>query len=212
MSTQQLIEILLTAIVSFLIGSIPTAYLAVKRAGLGDLRRLGSGNIGARNAYEISGSKRIGAVVLVIDFLKGFIPAGLAHFLFQSDYLVCGAAIIGAVAGHNFTPWLRFKGGRGLATAAGGAVLFNPVIAFAWLVFWAAAYWKTHSTPFANISATVLAPLLLLAIPGIIRFMSVVDYSEHEQLLPVIIVLSVVILMRHGDMLKELFTKGITPD
>ena len=110
-------------IVLFLIGSIPTGYLLTKYSGLGDIRKVGSGNIGATNVLRHSG-KLLGLLTLLLDFIKGFLPFFLIfHFNYQyvfdssliHNYLIFAAPILG----HIFSPWLKFKGGKGVATAFG---------------------------------------------------------------------------------------------
>ncbi len=117
-----------TALVAYLLGSIPTGYLAGRARGI-DLRTTGSGNIGATNALRVLG-RRIGGLVLAIDMLKGLLAATVVPQAFFR-WLAAPAAgaampvwlpILGGIAGvlgHNFTCWLRFRGGKGVATSAG---------------------------------------------------------------------------------------------
>lgn len=107
-------------VLCFFIGSVPTAYLLGKYLWKTDIREHGSGNVGATNAYRVYG-KRAGFLVLAIDFLKGFIPTFLfAHLVVKdpqpSTVLWLG---FGAILGHIFTPFLKFKGGKGVATGSG---------------------------------------------------------------------------------------------
>jgi glycerol-3-phosphate acyltransferase PlsY len=113
-------------IVLFLIGSIPTGYLLTKYSGLGDIRKVGSGNIGATNVLRHSG-KKLGLLTLLLDFIKGFLPFFLLFKLTEpaardftsnseiQSYLFYSAPILG----HIFSPWLKFKGGKGVATTFG---------------------------------------------------------------------------------------------
>ena len=110
-------------IVLFLIGSIPTGYLLTKYSGLGDIRKVGSGNIGATNVLRHSG-KLLGLLTLLLDFIKGFLPFFLIFHFNIND--VFGNSLIQAylvtatpILGHIFSPWLKFKGGKGVATAFG---------------------------------------------------------------------------------------------
>ncbi len=115
----------LIIILSFLLGSIPTGYIIGKTiAGL-DIRKIGSGNIGATNVFRVL-NKKMGVFVLIIDILKGIGPCLIANiFISQFEFvLVCAIA---AVVGHNWTPWLLFKGGKGVATSL-GAVLGISII------------------------------------------------------------------------------------
>jgi glycerol-3-phosphate acyltransferase PlsY len=119
----------------FLLGSIPFGLLLTRAAGLGDIRSIGSGNIGATNVLR-TGNKALAAGVLVLDALKGFAPVMIAAFF---GPIAPAAAALGAVIGHMFTPWLAFRGGKGVATTLG--VLWalswplGAIACAAWLVF-----------------------------------------------------------------------------
>jgi acyl phosphate:glycerol-3-phosphate acyltransferase len=115
----------LTAIVAYFLGSIPTGYLAAKAKGV-DIRTVGSGNIGATNVFRILG-KGPGIAVLLIDALKGFLAARFIAFGPGSPSEIHSmAAGIFAILGHNYTCWLRFKGGKGIATSAGVLLAWTP--------------------------------------------------------------------------------------
>ena len=113
------------AVAAYLIGSFPTAYVIGKCARGIDVSRNGTGNVGAMNAYEVTGSKTIGLAVGLTDLLKGLIVAYFA----QLDYgQTAGiAAAFFAVLGHNYSAFMKFKGGRGLATAAGAMIVLQPL-------------------------------------------------------------------------------------
>jgi acyl phosphate:glycerol-3-phosphate acyltransferase len=114
-----------TAILSYLIGSFPTAYVIGKRARNIDISRSGSGNIGARNAYEVTGSKSIGISVGAIDILKGFIVTLVSTNAFGLAIGLTAAFFV--VLGHNYSIFMKFKGGRGLATGAGALLVLQPL-------------------------------------------------------------------------------------
>ncbi len=113
---------------SFLLGSFPTAYIVAKKVGGIDIRKHGSGNVGATNALRVLG-KKYGALVFAADFLKGSLPAFGALSFFSGDpraqvlALACGVA---AILGHIFTPFLGFKGGKGISTGAGALCAAYP--------------------------------------------------------------------------------------
>ena len=116
-------QVLFWCLGAFLLGSIPFGLILVKLAGKGDVRAHGSGNIGATNVSRVGG-KGLGILTLVLDAAKGFAPVALArHQDFPSD--LCAALALCAVAGHVFTPWLGFKGGKGVATAVGAALAYR---------------------------------------------------------------------------------------
>lgn len=108
---------------AFLCGSIPFGLLLVKLAGKGDVRQHGSGNIGATNVSRVGG-KALGIVTLLLDVLKGFLPVFIAKKLGLGESALSLLALA-AVLGHMFTPWLAFKGGKGVATALGVALAFR---------------------------------------------------------------------------------------
>ncbi|MFC1570330.1 glycerol-3-phosphate 1-O-acyltransferase PlsY [Candidatus Omnitrophota bacterium] len=158
---------LLTA---YLIGSIPTGYIFGKVLKGIDVRKHGSGNVGATNVFRSVG-KTAGIVVLVLDFLKGFVAVVfLPRVLFRvfpgmtegdvSLYIIMGAA---AIAGHIWTCFLRFKGGKGVATTFGVMAGLFPIIFVGCLAVWVIFFsiWKYVSL--ASIAACISLPLLALA-------------------------------------------------
>jgi glycerol-3-phosphate acyltransferase PlsY len=147
----------------YLVGSVPTGYLMGKSRGL-DIRQQGSGNIGATNVWRVMG-RNWGLCAFACDFLKGFLFLYLVRkwsFPEGGDWLValllviCGLA---AIIGHNYTPWLGFKGGKGIATSAGvmGA-LMPPVLAVA-LSLWIVATLVTRFVSIGSILAAVVLPV-----------------------------------------------------
>ncbi len=137
----------ITLVAAYLLGSIPTGFLVAKARGV-DITKVGSGNIGATNAFRVLG-KGPGAFVLIVDALKGYLAVFLAEKfgprLFNSAadtaVLFAIAGGVGAILGHNYTCWLRFKGGKGIATTAGVLLGLMPktlAVAFgSWVVFFA---------------------------------------------------------------------------
>jgi glycerol-3-phosphate acyltransferase PlsY len=119
-----------TALVAYLLGSIPTGFLVGKARGI-DIRTVGSGNIGATNVFRMLG-KRLGVLVMIVDMGKGALAVFILPLLAQRAGLDVGQlqtydiiAGFGAIAGHNYTCWLGFKGGKGVATT--GGVLFSLI-------------------------------------------------------------------------------------
>ena len=150
----------------YLFGSIPTAYLIVRRKAGIDIRKTGSGNVGAFNSYDVTQSKRIGIIVGLLDGLKGLIVALAAGQLLGGTFWHQSAALSGALIGHNYPLWLRFRGGRGLAPAAGGMFAIGISYTLVWCATWAVAFEFTKNILKSNITAIVLAPLILLLIPS----------------------------------------------
>jgi glycerol-3-phosphate acyltransferase PlsY len=116
----------LTALVSYLLGSIPTGYLVAMAQGI-DIRSVGSGNIGATNVFRTLG-KTAGTTVLLVDAIKGFVACRFVAFgpgsPSEMHQMVAG---LFAILGHNYTCWLRFKGGKGIATTAGVLLALAPM-------------------------------------------------------------------------------------
>ena len=119
--------LLLWCLGAFLSGSIPFGLLLVKAAGKGDVRAQGSGNIGATNVMR-AGGKALGIATLLLDAAKGYLPVFLAGHSHALDAAGLSWVVLAAVAGHVFTPWLRFKGGKGVATALGAVLAFHAAM------------------------------------------------------------------------------------
>ena len=119
-------------LVGFLLGSIPFGLLLTRAAGLGDIRNIGSGNIGATNVLR-TGNKKLAAVVLLLDAAKGLAAVLIAGTIGPLAGVV---AALGAVMGHMFTPWLSFKGGKGVATTLGVLWGLNWILGAVTCVLW----------------------------------------------------------------------------
>ena len=113
-------------VVAYLIGSVPFGLILTRLAGAGDVREIGSGNIGATNVLR-TGRKGLALATLALDVLKGALPVWLAYRYLGPDMAV--VAGLGAVLGHCFPIWLKFRGGKGVATAAGVVVALTPLVA-----------------------------------------------------------------------------------
>jgi glycerol-3-phosphate acyltransferase PlsY len=113
-------------VVAYLIGSVPFGLILTRLAGAGDVRAIGSGNIGATNVLR-TGRKGLALATLALDLLKGALPVWLAYRYLGPDMAV--AVGLGAVLGHCFPIWLKFRGGKGVATAAGVVIALTPLVA-----------------------------------------------------------------------------------
>jgi glycerol-3-phosphate acyltransferase PlsY len=154
---------ILVVIISYLLGSIPTGYLAGRARGV-DIRTMGSGNIGATNVLRMLG-RPAGTVVLLIDAFKGFASARwvplLTIHIFPGTQredlaLVAGVAVI---LGHNFPCWLKFKGGKGIATSAGVVMAWAPQACLTALALWGIVFLLTKFVSLASIAAALILPL-----------------------------------------------------
>ena len=118
---------------SYLLGSIPFGLIYSKIAGLGDVRNIGSGNIGATNVLR-TGNKQVAAYTLLSDIAKGSIAVLITNKFF-SEYILLSFLIV--YLGHIFPIWLKFKGGKGVATFIGGILIINYVLCLVFLITWA---------------------------------------------------------------------------
>ncbi len=160
MPTDMTTNLIWAALLGYLIGSIPFGLLLTKAAGMGDVRQIGSGNIGATNVLR-TGNKGLAAGTLVLDLLKGFAPVAGAGHLWGEVAMAFAAGA--AVLGHCFPVWLGFKGGKGVATNAGVAFgLAWPLglaYAFVWLSVLAIFRISSLAGMAAVVAAAAAAPL-----------------------------------------------------
>jgi len=126
-------DILIIISYSYLLGSIPFGLIYSKIAGLGDVRNIGSGNIGATNVLR-TGNKQVAAYTLLSDIAKGSIAVLITNKFF-SEYVLLSFLIV--YLGHIFPIWLKFKGGKGVATFIGGILIINYVLCLVFLITWA---------------------------------------------------------------------------
>lgn len=189
---------LLVAILAYLIGSIPTGFLMARARGV-DIRSVGSGNIGATNVFRILG-KGPGIAVLLIDALKGFLPARFLPALllqgatmnepkYQQLALVAGFC---AIMGHNYTCWLRFKGGKGIATSAGVLIAWVPVALLITLASWILVFALSRYVSLASIIAAVVLPF------------AVWGTGEAQTMIIIATVLSLLAIYKHRSNIKRL--------
>jgi glycerol-3-phosphate acyltransferase PlsY len=146
-------------ILGYLFGSIPFGVLVTWLAGTGDIRAIGSGNIGATNVLR-TGHKGLAAATLLGDMLKGTAPVLIAGALWGRDGSL--AAALGAVLGHVFPVWLNFKGGKGVATYIGVLLALSWPAVLAFVFVWAAVAAVTRYSSLAGLSASALTPVFLL--------------------------------------------------
>ena len=139
----------------YALGSVPFGLLLTRAFGGGDLRTIGSGNIGATNVLR-TGRKGLAAATLLLDALKGLAAVLLADRLFPD---AAGFAALGAILGHCFPVWLGFKGGKGVATLMGIALGLAWPIGLAYAVTWFAVLGLTRTSSLAGMSAVVVAPI-----------------------------------------------------
>ncbi len=176
---------------SYLAGSIPTGLLVARAKGI-DIRATGSGNIGATNVARALG-KKLGALVLVLDALKGFIPVLLAGRWL--DDVALAAVGIAAVLGHVFPVWLRFRGGKGVATALGVFAALTPIPAAAAVLVYLAVVLVTRISSVGSLlGATALLAGMVIA-------------SEPPAWLALGGAVWLLILFRHRDNIRRLLRR-----
>ncbi|HEU4821056.1 MAG TPA: glycerol-3-phosphate 1-O-acyltransferase PlsY [Qipengyuania sp.] len=190
-------NILLAFAFAYLLGSIPFGLLLTKAAGLGDVRQIGSGNIGATNVLR-TGNKKLAALTLLLDALKGFLAVALVRQYFADNApaldLAWGpvpAAALGAVVGHCFPVWLKFKGGKGVATNAGVSFGLGWPIGLAYALVWIGVLGATRISSLAGMSA-VLAAAVAAALFGYMAFV------------PVLLVIAAIIIWLHRENIGRL--------
>lgn len=186
---------LLSFLGGFLCGSVPAGYLIGRAKGT-DVRMHGSGNIGATNVARILGRK-CGVVVLLIDIGKGFIPCYVAS---QHSFVYGILTAIGAVLGHTFTPFLKFKGGRGVATALGSVLGLMPLAGLVCLAVWILVLRFTGYVSAASISGALALSVWAY---GAGRFSG----SLSKPKLAFALIVSATLLIRHIPNMKRLLQK-----
>lgn len=170
-STWWLILFLAGPLLSFLVGSIPFGFLIGKAKGI-DIREHGSGNIGATNVWRVLGSSW-GLIAFIFDFFKGFFPVFALDLLIEHwpetetlDFLAvaCGIAVI---LGHNYSPWLGFKGGKGIATSAGALLAIIPWACVTVVLIWLGFLALSRIVSLSSIAASIALPFaVLIFYPG----------------------------------------------
>ncbi len=161
-----LLPVLVTVFIAYFVGSIPTGYLIARARGI-DIRSLGSGNIGATNVFRTLG-RGAGIFVLTVDGVKGYVGCRTWEFLLLL-HLGDGSAVhdvewlrivgsMGAILGHNYTCWLGFRGGKGIATSAGALVGLIPLSFLVTLTVWLVVFGATRYVSLASVAAAASLP------------------------------------------------------
>jgi glycerol-3-phosphate acyltransferase PlsY len=177
-------------IVSYLIGSIPTGLILGKTFYRRDLRRLGSGNIGATNAFRVLGKKG-GAAVFLIDFFKGEIAVLLAMTCIGSPeaMILCG---LFAIIGNIFSIFMQLKGGKGVSTTLGVLSILMPKVALAVVIAWGAVVFATRYVSLGSITAAIMAPI----------FTAFLHYDNYYVIFMIIVM--AFIIAKHRENLERL--------
>lgn len=176
-------------VIAYLIGSIPFGLILTRLFGAGDLRNIGSGNIGATNVLR-TGRKSLALATLILDALKGAVPVLIGGAFFGPDMAV--VAGLGAVLGHCFPIWLKFNGGKGVATAAGVVLTMAPLVGLMSLIVFLVIVTLTRYVSLGSVLAAVAAaPSAYL--------LGQVQKAE------LFLIIAVVIIVKHHANLRRLF-------
>lgn len=187
-------NLLIAAALGFLLGSIPFGLILTSAAGLGDVRKIGSGSIGATNVLR-TGNKGLALATVLLDAGKGVVAVLVARAFFPGTE---GIAAVGAVAGHCYTPWLKFKGGKGFATAAGvcGALSWP-------LLLICAGVWMVTVGLFRISSVASLASV---SVAAVVTFLA--PFLGFEALAPLflpMLAIQVIVVIKHNENIQRLF-------
>lgn len=188
-------KIFLATIISYLLGSIPTAYLMCKLLRGIDIRTVGSGNVGATNVARAVG-KGAGIATLVLDILKGSIAVVCIPLIVGSrSDLVKIVCAIGVVCGHNWTIFLKFKGGKGVASTAGALIGLMPVVFLSGFCVWGIVFTIWRYVSLASIAAAVSVPVFLFF------------YKEPLMYQVLGLAISIITIVRHKENIKRLLKR-----
>jgi glycerol-3-phosphate acyltransferase PlsY len=179
----------LSAIVGYVFGSIPFGLILTKLAGLGDVREIGSGNIGATNVLR-TGKKPLAALTLLADILKGLIPTLLVTTYFE---LIPYGLIAGfmALIGHMFPVWLKFKGGKGVATYIGVAFGFFWPSGLCFILSWLVVAFLFRYSSLSALVACLVTPFVTF-------------FLTEEIIATTLFVMSILVLIRHRSNIERL--------
>ena len=190
-----LVNNLLLIILFYLVGSLPFALILTKLSGFGDIRNIGSGNIGATNVLR-TGNKLLAIIVLALDILKGLIPYLIIHIYFNelsllNKIFLCHFAVIG----HIYPIWLKFKGGKGVATYIGFLFGLNPYIAISFLLIWLVVAYTSKYSSLGSLVGIFIAP----------DYFIFINFNFNISIF--FIYLSFVIIIKHKENIKRLINK-----
>lgn len=186
-------SIFLTAAVSYLLGSIPFGFILVRIFRGQDVRKTGSGNIGATNVAR--SSPALGILTLVLDALKGVAAVAVTRELFPGRNVLAGMAALFAIVGHMFPIWLKFRGGKGVATALGSFALLAPASLLVTAGIFVAVVLAFRYVSLGSIVAVALFPVLAWLLH---------DYAGAPQVLGLMVIAALLIIARHHQNIRRL--------
>ena len=184
----------LLILLSYLAGSIPFGFIFTYFSGLGDIRSVGSGNIGATNVLR-TGNKKVAALTLLCDALKGFAPV---FWVYTQDPSLAYMAGMASILGHIFPIWLRFKGGKGVATALGVYLALNPILTLITITIWLLVAKIGRISSLSALVAFCLAPFFALGLVYLEKAPSTLPYFSFG--------LALLILFTHRGNIQRLIS------
>lgn len=187
-----IIERYVILILSYVLGSIPFSLIITKAKGI-DLRKVGSGNVGATNVLR-TGNKCLAALALLLDSLKGFIAVYIAQQFFSNDDLYIHLSAILAVLGHMFPIWLKFKGGKGVATTLGMLIMLDVNIALIFIFTWVTVFFVFRYSSLASLSATTV--------------IMVTSFFFQRNLFLTLLVIGILVFLKHYKNITNLIKGG----
>ena len=198
-------EYLISLLLGYSIGSFPTAFLILKKVKNLDITTQGTGNVGAMNTFEVTNSKAIGILVLILDLFKGMLPILLLKIFSMNDFSLLSVASIVCIFSHCYNPWLKLKGGRGLASAAGATALIFPFALGLWIILWIIFYLLKKDITIANVVASSIS-LIVIVTTISTAFKYAFPKPDSEAILVLFSLgLLLIIISKHTEPLQELF-------
>lgn len=173
-------EPLFAAVLGFALGSIPFGLILTRAAGLGDVRKIGSGSIGATNVLR-TGNKGLAAATVLLDAAKAVIPVLVAKAFWPGTE---GIAAVAAVAGHCFTPWLNFKGGKGFASAAGALAALAWPAMLACAAIWGLTLFLSRISSVSSMVSVIAAPLVAWGL-------------GYPEVIPPLLAIAAIVIVQH---------------
>lgn len=190
----QTVPFIAAALVGYLLGALPFGVLVARWHGV-DIFKVGSGNPGATNVKRSIG-KRAGNLVFALDFLKGAAAAGWVRLLPADPSLATWLGLTGlsaAILGHSFSCFIRFRGGKGVATTLGGAIALMPAAALISVVVWLVLFYSTRYVSLASIGLAVTLPVAVFFLDGL------------SELFGFAVLLAAFVIVRHRQNIVRLF-------
>lgn len=199
---------LISLTIGYLIGSFPTAFIILRKSRGLDITQTGSGNVGALNSYRVTKSKRIGLLVLIVDFLKGFLSVLLTILLFGQEFIFPMLSITAAVFSHCYSPWLKLKGGKGLATATGGSFGLSIPVFVIWIFMWSVFYQFRRDINFASVYASIMTAIFSVFGFSVMNKFSYFHARSNFEFGFLVSVVMLIIISKHISPLKERLIKN----